>query len=367
MKAFRVLIILFISVEAFGQNVSYNYLLDSSSSETREVMQLFKNYLASNPQDQGKNTYWSAEEQQQHKNYDFLESEFQPSLYMGFPTHVLSIKFLEDHCQIKVQFSYTQEDGSPYVLAIVNYIAKRENGAYKLFNALTVNRQEWNCTTVGWVDFYYPPYHVFDYEKAQKLNDFIYQICTNFGVEPTVFDYYLADDFDEIQQLKGLDYYLGMGGTSKPRGKATDDKVYCGGLGEYYPHEVFHVQIDKHFPNNHFWASEGIATFLGGSRGESLDWHIVRTNAYLKTHPELNLNEMLNLSNLDSETSFHYVLGGLIAKKLFEKGGWNLLKELLNSGESAEDYYQAIEKHLGIKQTELNEYIRAELDRETIN
>ncbi|WP_297337069.1 hypothetical protein [Algoriphagus sp.] len=363
MSAFQVFLLFFIPSVASSQQVSYNFQPDSSSLETLEVMQLFENYLASNPQHQEKNAYWNTEEQQNFKNYDFLASEFQPSLYMGFPVHVLSIKTHEDIYEIKAQFSYSQEDGSPYVLAIVNYMAQKENGVYKLVNALSINRQKWRCTTVGWVDFYYPPSHSFNQKKAEKLNDFIDQICSNFGIEPTPFEYYLADDFDEIQRLKGLDYYLGMGGSSKPRGKAGEHKVYCGGMGEYYPHEVFHVLIDKHFPNKHVWASEGIATLLGGSRGKSLDWHLKKTKSYLQKHPELNLNEMLTLTNLDSETAFHYVLGGLIARKFIEKGGWNLLTELMRSGKNDQDYYRSIEQHLGINQMELNEFLRKELEQ----
>lgn len=214
------------------------------------------------------------------------------------------------------------------------------------------------------VTFFYPLYHKFDNEKAEKLNDFIIETCNNFDVQPKKFEYYLADDFDEIQNLKGLDYYLGMGGQSKPSGKATDDKVYCGGLGEYYAHEVYHVQIDEHFPNNHLWVSEGVATLLGGSRGKSLTWHINRTNLYLQKHPEIDLNNMLRLSNLDSETSFHYVLGGLIAKKIFDKGGWSLLKEFMSSGKTDEDYYNAIDEYLGVNRLEINKYIREQLQIE---
>jgi hypothetical protein len=299
----------------FGQNVTYNHIVDTSDVENKEVMALFENYLASKPQTQAENPFWNIEEQQKYNNFDFLETEFQSSLYMGFPVHVLSIKFKDEICQIKAQFSYCKEDGSPYVLAIANYVAKRENNSYKLYNSLTFNNRSWNCTTVGLVDFYYPNYHKFNAEKAQKLNDFINKTCENFGVQPKQFEYYLADDYDEVQRLKGLDYYIGMGGKSRPSGKAADDKVYCGGLGEYYAHEVFHVQIDEHFPNKHFWVSEGVATLLGGSRGKSLDWHIKRTNFYLQKHPEINLNDMLTLSNLDSQTAYHYVIEGLIAIK----------------------------------------------------
>lgn len=365
MKLLPLLFLLLFSHSGFAQKVTYNHLVDSTDAETKEVMELFENYLGSNPENKEKSPYWNAAEQARHKHFDFLESEFQPSLYMGFPVCVLSIKFKDDTCQIKAQFSYCKEDGSPYVLAIVNYAAVKEDGRYKLQNWLTYQKKNWAHTTVGLVDFYYPPYHSFDYKKAQKLNDFIKETCKNFGVEPKPFEYYLADDYDEIQNLKGFDYYIGMGGTSKPSGKATADKVYCGGLGEYYPHEVFHVQIDEHFPNKHFWVSEGVATLLGGSRGKSLDWHIKRTNSYLQDHPEIDLNDMLKLSNLDSETSYHYVLGGLVAKKIMEKGGWPLLREFMSSGTTDDAYYRAIEEHLGVKKSGLNAYLRAQLQIES--
>ncbi len=364
MKHLQTIFLLFFSISAFSQKVTYNHIVDASDAETNEVMELFENYLASNPQNQEKNAFWNKEEQEKFKDYDFLETEFQPSLYMGFPAHVLSIRFINDTCQIKVQFSSCKEDGSPYVLAIVNYIAIKENGKFKLYNWLTYNKKNWPCTTVGLVDFYYPPYHKFNVEKAKKLNDFIIESCRNFGVQPERFEYYLANNFDEVQKLRGFDYYLGMGGHAMPSGKAAEKKVYCGGLGEYYPHEVFHVQIDKHFPNKHFWVSEGVATLLGGSRGKSLDWHIKRTNIYLQKHPEINLNNMLSLANLDNETAYHYVLGGFVAKKVKEKGGWEMLVEFMSSGKTDEDYYNAIEKYLGVKKPEINEYIRGQLQIE---
>lgn len=365
MKRLQCIVLLFFTVGAFGQKVTYNHVVDSTNAEIKEVMMLFENYLASKQQNTVVNPFWNFEEQQKHGNYDFLESEFLPSLYMGIPAHVMSIKFHNDICQIKIQFAYCKADGSLYILAIANYVAKKVNGKFKLFNALTLNKQAWNCTTVGIVDFYYPKYHRFDYQKAQKLNRFINEISSNFDVKPKPIEYYLADDYDEIQKLKGLDYYIGMGGHSKPSGRAADDKVYCGGLGEFYPHEVFHVQIDEHFPNKHFWVSEGVATLLGGSRGQTLDWHIKRTNLYLQEHPEIDLNNMLQLSNMDSETSYHYVLGGLIAKKILAKGGWTLLKEFMSSGKTDEDYYRAIEEFLGIKKAELDAYLREQLQIES--
>lgn len=361
MKQLQFITIFLLSWNFFGQEVSYNYIVEPTDRATKEVMALFENYIVSNRQDKKINPYWNLKEQEQHESFDFLESEFEPSLYMGFPVHVLSLRFVGEECFIKVQFSSCRDNGIPNVLAIVNYIAKKENGKYKLYNFLTRSKKKWNTTTVGQVQFYYPKYHQFNKEKAQKLNEFIGAICENFEIEPKPFEYYLADDYEEIQKLKGIDYYLGMGGKSIPRGKAGDDKVYCGGLGEYYTHEVCHVQVNKHFPNLHFWVSEGIATLLGGSRGKSLQWHIAKTHTYIQKHPEIDFNNMLQLVNLDSITSYHYVLGGLIIKKIVEKGGYRLLKEFMSEAKNDEQYYKMIEKYLKVRQSELNAYIRNQL------
>ncbi|WP_121666180.1 hypothetical protein [Mesonia aquimarina] len=359
---FLQILIVFYSLSCFGQQITYKHIVDSSAVETNEVMHVFESYIASNPQEKNYSEYWNKEVQTNYVDVDFLASEFQPSLYMGYPIHVLSISSMNGLYQIKAQFSFCKADGTPFVLAIVNYFAKKENGEFKLYNALHVNKQHWKCKTNGMINFYFPGYHDFDFKKAEKLNAFVQRICKNLEVNPTPFDYYFADHFDEVQKLKGIDYYVGMGGESMPSGKASEGKVYCSGLGEYYPHEVFHVQIDEHYPNKHFWVSEGMATFLGGSRGKDLEWHLIKTNAYLKRNPAINLNNLLELDNLDNATAYHYALGGLLVKKVYEKGGWEALKKFMRSGTADSDYYKAIEEQLGIKQTALNAYLRNELE-----
>lgn len=364
MKNYLFAIVLFAFVSSYSQKVTYNHLVDATNKDIKEVCQLFENYIISSNSKETKKQFWNTSEQEQFIHYDFLENEFQPSLYMGFPAHVLSITSQNDGYQIKVQYGYCKEDGTPYVLAIANYLAKKENGQFKLFNVLPYNRLNWNAQPIENILFYYPKYHPFDEIKASKLVEFASTLCNHFNVPFTPFEYYLANTYDEIQLLKGFDYAIGMGGNTVPSGKASEAKVYCGGLGEYYPHEVFHVLIDQFYPNKHFWVSEGIATFLGGSRGQTLEWHCKRTHAYLVEHPEINLNELLKLNNLDEQTAYHYVLGGLIAKKIYEKGGWPLLQQFMNSGKSDTEYYEAITKFLGVSQSNLNCFLRKELGKQ---
>ncbi|MDZ4330165.1 MAG: hypothetical protein U0945_06230, partial [Flavobacterium sp.] len=263
-----------------------------------------------------------------------------------------------------VQFSYCQNDGAPYVLSIVNYYIKRENGVLKLYNALFINREKWSHTQYGMVDYYYPKYHKFDYQKAKELSDFIDSISKNFKVTPRPFEYYFANDYEEIQNLKGLDYWYGMGGKLKPTGSADVSGIFSSGKGENDFHEAFHVIVDTKYTNKHLWTSEGIATFLGGSRGNSLAWHLKRTHDFLDKHRDIDLNNLLDLRTIDEFTDYRYAVGGLIARKIYQKGGWEMLRNFMNSGITNKDYYNAIKQFLGVSRKNLNSYLRKEIAEE---
>lgn len=353
----------FMATSTWGQSqIHIDKLVDTTDSETKKVVTLWINYLNSKPDSLYDNPYWNSAEKAAHTHFDFLESEFYPSLYMGFPVTILSVKNSNGLYQIKSVFGSCDSSAAPNILCIANVFAKEENGEYKLCNALPINRdKEWSHQKVGFIDYYFPFYHSFDSTKAEKQNAFMMDVCKNFGVPMKQVEYYMADYFDEIEQLRGFDYEKGTSGTLLPEGKADDDKVYCAGLGEYYPHELIHVLIDPYYPNCHVWVHEGLATFLGGSRGQDLSWHIKRANDFLVQHPEIDLSNMLVLTTMDEYTDYRYVIGGLICELVYEKGGWELLKQFLNTGITDTDYYQAIEIFLNVKQKDLNEFLRAEL------
>ncbi|MGB0178090.1 MAG: hypothetical protein ACPF9D_13055, partial [Owenweeksia sp.] len=122
-----------------------------------------------------------------------------------------------------------------------------------------------------------------------------------------------------------------------------------------------HLFVDRLYTGKHHWTSEGLATYLGGSRGYPLEWHLVRTQQYLEEHPETDLNNMLDLITMDEYTGYRYALGGFVIHKLHEKGGWELVKEFMSPGSDNNDYYAKLEEHLGVTRNELNSYMRSEL------
>lgn len=370
MKTYKTLLLLFIFIapSAFSKDVSLSSTIDTTDIKTKKVYCLLKNYINSKPDSTYDNPYWNKQEKLTNKQFDFLAKEFQPTLYMRWCEYqILSIKNNSEYSEIKVMFYRLNDDKTPFVLAIANYIVKDENGELKLFNALPINRKKWLHQKIGYIDFYFPTYHKLNKKKAIQLNSRVLKLCDDLEIKPIPFEYYLADDFDEIQSLRGFDFYFGMGGATMPSGKAYFNKVFCSGMGESFFHEAVHIEVDPYFPNKHNWIAEGIATYLGGSRGHPLIWHIIRTNEYLQKHPEIDLNNLLELVNLDEYTTYHYVLGGLIFKEIIEKGGWKLAKEFLNSGISDYDYYSAIEKFLGVKKMDLNVYLRDKLMKEAEN
>ena len=132
-----------------------------------------------------------------------------------------------------------------------------------------------------------------------------------FKVNIDTVDYYFANTNNVLLKARGFNFLIGNSGQEIPPGKADPKNriVYASGLGEYYPHELIHFLLNPYFPNCHLWINEGVATYFGMSRGKKLDWHLKKLKKQLSEHPEINLNNMLELKTLDQYTDYRYVIG----------------------------------------------------------
>ncbi|MBO0939059.1 hypothetical protein J2I47_21070 [Fibrella sp. HMF5335] len=375
--AFRIfvsgILLVFLVAASHAQSViSVHPLVDTSRTDIRQAVAVWSAYLRTQPDrtrpDRTRpdsirhSPFWNEAEQAQSPRFDLLEREFEPTLYRGYPVQILSVVGYPDgFYQIKSLFGGNNpKSRSPIVFCIANVYARPDsNGRWLLYNALPINRSRfWNSQQLGAVTYYFPPYHTFNKQKARQLNGFIDNLCQQFGVPAKPVEYYLADTPDELRQLRGFDYQITGSGLLKPTGRAIDNRVFCSGLDEFYPHELVHVYVDPHYLNKHPWVTEGVATFLGGSRGESLDWHLARVAAHLRTYPTIDLTSMLSLVTLDEFTDYRYALGGLFARAVFKKGGLPLLKQFMQSGQTDTAYYAALEQFLGLKRSQLNTSVR---------
>ncbi len=352
---------------ANAQKVLLNFDVNPEWGNFSEVIEVWTKYLKA-PTDSAGALYWNKAEVAQYgtEDYNLMNHEYNPSfhrLIKVYTAQILSITEEDGLYKITTQFYYPRND-TLMTLCIMNIYAKRENGKFKLYNARNIIlKKDWATQTVGYLKYYYPSNHKFDEARALKQNLFITNTLPElFGCTPDTVNYYFAETRKQLDVLKGFEFNIGGSGTEKPSGKTIGNSVYTTGTDEYYPHELVHVFINPIYPDMHNWASEGIATYLGGSRGQSLQWHINRTGEYLNENPEIDLSNMLDLQTMDEYTDYRYVLGGAIIQLIHDKENCKGVKEFLSEATNDnKSYYAAIEKHLGWKQNEINKKFRKAL------
>lgn len=361
-----------INFNIYGQNIEC-YLgmgIDTTNNiDNKNIFNLWKNYLSSNPDSLYDNPYWNKKEKENYKSYDLLKSEgwLSPSLYGLKPKNtVLSIKNNGDYYIIKSIFYWVYPKTlHTSTLAITNVIAKKQKGEYKLFNYLPYHTQTWNRSKIGIIEYIYHPMHPFNNYKAQKANDLIDKLIRTFNIKVDKVEYYIALNCDEIYKLKGFDFVIGMGREPNLCGfyDRFNNIIYSNSQeGEYYEHEIIHL-INNFFPKAHGLFLNGLSAYIGSKAhlGQSLDFHIKRMNLYLNTHTEIDLTNFSNFYQMDDQTTPSYILGAIICHLVLEKGGIELLKKALNSGNSDDDLYRFIKKELNIEQKNLNKYMRKKI------
>jgi hypothetical protein len=361
-----------INFNIYGQNIEC-YLgmgIDTTNNiDNKNIFNLWKNYLSSNPDSLYDNPYWNKKEKENYKSYDLLKSEgwLSPSLYGLKPKNtVLSIKNNGDYYIIKSIFYWVYPKTlHTSTLAITNVIAKKQKGEYKLFNYLPYHTQTWNRRKIGIIEYIYHPMHPFNNYKAQKANDLIDKLIRTFNIKVDKVEYYIALNCDEIYKLKGFDFVIGMGKEPNLCGfyDRFNNIIYSNSQeGEYYEHEIIHL-INNFFPKAHGLFLNGLSAYIGSKAhlGQSLDFHIKRMNLYLNIHPEIDLTNFSNFYQMDDQTTPSYILGAIICHLTLEKGGIELLKKALNSGNSDDDLYRFIKKELNIEQKNLNKFMRKKI------
>ncbi|MCW5914933.1 MAG: hypothetical protein KIT66_10020 [Chitinophagaceae bacterium] len=350
-----------ITTKTFGQQITINWGVDTTDQDIKAVTNLWTNYLKSKPNKENiKNSpYWADSEKKKFPKVDQLLNAINsdvPTYLMGKPT-ILYVKPQHDFYEIKTLFSSTDTLENVFVLCIASVFARKENEQYKLYNALSVNSKNWKTEKLGSITSHFPQSHTFDKSQANKLLQSVQELVKQWNLKIIPIDYYFADTYEEIQDLRGLDYAIGMGNKDKPMGMSDleTNTVFAGGLGENYFHEVVHIYLNRLFPKSPL--VEGLAVFYGGSLGHDLKWNLTRLNDYLNQHPEINLSSLENFRYMDNFTNPKSTIQGLLCYLAYNEGGLNKLKKLM----SHQDIYNAIEKEFGIKKDELNSYLRQQI------
>lgn len=133
--------------------------------------------------------------------------------------------------------------------------------------------------------------------------------------------------------------------------------------GEEYRHELAHLVLRPLFRGSTMTivASEGIATWLGGTAGMNPRQAIQTLREYLSQHPHLTLDSALAPRGLPQNET--YAAGAVLCDMLYRQGGVAALKQFLISGPRPQQLRSALESLLQRPWADILVDWRAAVDR----
>ena len=219
----------------------------------------------------------------------------------------------------------------------------------------------------GNITYYYHPWVDPSLEEMNDMQIFNEEMSQFFNLEVLNFDYILMEHPVDVAGVMGIDFNPTNFVPEQYGGLADiyNDVIYAGNGSAYYPHEAVHLYVHTLFDGLcHKWIDEGIATFLGGSSGQTLDEHLCDLASYMEENPDYFQGDLLSLDQNPKEklsVDLRYSIGGLICKLVADKMGNKALLSFLASGTTDEEFYQNVENYLGVDRTNLTPYLSKKL------
>lgn len=345
-----------------NSSVEYNF---ATKDEYKNIIEGLKNFLKSKNSNPTNNPLWENDDFFSYPFLDILNVEEEKQ--GNFKPTLLAITKTDDIDEYIIKigwFSYETETGIETKL-IYNFLANKINGKYLFKNILNNNVKNWNKINIEAITFYHSPAFNFKRDNALSFNRINNELATYFDTDKISFTFFVCETNKSIMTLLGFDFEPTMF-YSNQNGSVTyphDNLIFSGNNSETNKHELIHLYTYKLFKNKNRIIDEGIATYLGGSKGLSYEYHLIKLKNHIQKN-EINLAEELFNNNyvIDQDTSLMYTMGAFICDLVEKKGGKKLLFELLNSGENNEDLIFFLTKTFKINKQELDVFFKTKIN-----
>ena len=341
--------------------------VDTSNTDVKAILNLYENYINSQPDSIYNNPYWNSEEKARYKDFDFSRINIfngisSSQLFRIYTPFVLSIEPKNEKFQIRVLYS-NSATAPPYVGSKVWCIHKlnaiREKGIWKLENALEEKTKYWQKKQVDFIEYVFPREHQFNTERANKALTFCKEIISRFNGEyDKPFEFYLANGVDEMGELENFDYIF----SGVTTGKAREGMILSSKGDEFYPHEFIHKLLPVNKDRGQV-IEEGLATFLGTK--EDLDEYL---SMMQKLAEDYNKRASYSLENILNNTvqwngyPVAYPGGALICEVIYElKGDEGINKLVSGRTNSYEEIISLTQNILQLEQIETIQIIEKKL------
>jgi hypothetical protein len=147
------------------------------------------------------------------------------------------------------------------------------------------------------VTFWYAPNQHPNTGRISRTSSFVDSVATLFQIPaPKHLDLYITGSMEEAQRATGLDFFPVASADRGRGGRAIGGGIVLSGnptLGEEYLHEVAHAILGPAFPSRNGLFNEGVATWLGGSRGRTTQEMYSRLHQIQLAHPAFRFSQVL--------------------------------------------------------------------------
>jgi hypothetical protein len=344
-----------------GRSVEVTYMVDTVSAEHKEVLDLWRTYLASRPQDFAKTPLWSRAEQERWKIFDMGGAFAYAGEDDGAETRAtvfqLSPARPGDSTEYVIRTMFTRPDNFQSERRTFHHrvYAMRENGRWVLSGALSRTTAAWGRTTFERITYVHPPEYRIDTVRARMAMRFVDSIATAFDApKPPAITYYLARSPEEILSLAGIDFYLP--GTRAFAGVANY-QIFSGvpKIGEFYAHELTHMVLGRILPGlgTPQALDEAMAIWLGGAR--EMSWPEVRRElaTELRRDPTWTLDRILE--DRPATAIYRLSAAASLLELAHQRGGMPMLKSALSppDGRNGSDIVAGVANALKVSRSEV--------------
>jgi hypothetical protein len=338
--------------------VSVSFGIDTTIADVGDIVRLMRAYLAKPDSSARSRGLWSTA-----TDFDRRIGDLTTEAYQGFPATMVSIASDGPGDSLYVvRVLYASADSTRQIispLALQRLFAVREPGAtfnFRLSGALPRLTHEWEQRTSGPVTFWSAPGQKPNPAKIAHASSFVDSVATLFQVPPPRhLDMYLGRSLEEVQRARGLDFFPAASADRGLGGGAVSTGIVLVGnpaLGEAYLHELAHAVLSPTVPTRNGLFNEGVATWLGGSRGRTPREVYARLRQIQAERPALTVGQVLNRNIPDAATEemtdAFYATGAVVVDAVYRRAGIAGLRALAQLSNDPNVLLSALPTQLGL-------------------
>lgn len=367
MKKTFFLFLLLVSFSVSGQQISFsNSIVSSQEKDIVEIREFWKSYLQDCVRSFIKKDksitakYWN-EEEIVNGFYNLVMYQVMPTVPLCLLGETVTFDITKlDNDFYRIKSLVIQSDSiSKGVPVIFNVYAKRENSQLKFYTQFFLSKSSLINFSTKNIDYYYSSDFNFDKKEAEKAEEFYSKLVSDYDYKPKEkIKFIVAENPEKANKYIGFDHSI-RSSTLKYSGYYLEEQNIIISGQVSHNHELVHSVFESKFPNAPQLFNEGISTYLAGTSGESLDFHIEQLFKIMNSNQETDFSNFNDWNKLiENKTNPYYTIGAVFIKYAYDTGGSQKVLSLFQYKNTTEDTFAAISNELGIDKNEIDKFLK---------